>query len=74
MGTGHPLHELSMPHALHRDFHHCAQGRERMRQGCDAIVGCHLCKVAVDLFPRQAHGTDVAADGQAVLGSMHRLL
>ena len=31
-----------------------------MRQGCNAIVGCHLCEVAVDLFPRQAHGTDVA--------------
>ena len=45
-----------------------------MRQGCDAIVGCHLCEVAVDLFPRQAHGTDVAADGKAVLGSMHGLL
>jgi hypothetical protein len=22
MGTGYPLHELSMPHAFHRDFHH----------------------------------------------------
>ena len=73
-GANQPVRNLTMLHTFHGQMDHGLQSRLGMRQGGDVVLGGEGRQFAVDLFPRQTHGTDVASDGYAVVRPMQSFL